>query len=90
MTRPRWPPTCRQRESGVDDTLGTPYTQDLELVNTGAIVLDSGQDGRYVLTILAATPENLAATVYKLITGEYRGALVSDFAGVQQFRGVSE
>ena len=74
----------------VDDSLGTPYTQDLELANTGAIVLHSGQDGRYVLAVLADTPANLSATVYKLISGEYRGALVSDFAGVQQYVGVSE
>lgn len=74
----------------VDDSLGTPYTQDLELANTGVIVLHNGQDGRYVLTVLADTPANLAATVYKLISGEYRGALVSDFAGVQQYVGVSE
>ena len=74
----------------VDDALGTPFTQDLELADTGAIVLDQGPDGRFVLTVLADTPDNLASTVYSLISGNYRGALVSDFVGVQSFGGVSE
>ena len=74
----------------VDDTLGTPFTQDLELTNTGTTVLDHGQDGRYVLTILADTPETLEATVTQLISGEYRGGLLSDFVGVHKIGGVVE
>ena len=74
----------------VDDTLGTPFTQDLELANTGTTVLDHGQDGRYVLTILADTPRTLDATVAGLISGEYRGGLLSDFVGVHKFAGVVE
>ncbi len=74
----------------VDDTLGTPFTQDLDLANTGITVLDHGQDGRYVLTILADTPETLDATVAGLISGEYRGGLLSDFVGVHKFARVVE
>ena len=74
----------------VDDALGTPFTQDLELTNTGTTVLDHGQDGRYVLTILADTPETLEATVTQLISGEYRGGLLSDFVGVHKIGGVVE
>ena len=74
----------------VDDALGTPFTQDLELTGNGIIVLDRGQDGRYVLIVLADTPETLAATVAALISGEYRGALVSDFVGIHKFVGVGE
>ena len=74
----------------VDDSLGTPFTQDLGLAGTGIIVLDRGQDGRYVLIVLADTPETLAATAAGLISGEYRGGLVSDSVGVHKFVGVSD
>ena len=74
----------------VDDTLGTPFTQDLALAGNGVIVLDRGQDGRYVLIVLADTPETLAATVAGLVSGEYRGGLLSDFVGVHEFVGVVE
>ena len=53
-------------------------------------VLDRGRDGRYVLIVLADTPEILAATVAGLISGEYRGGLLSDFVGVHEFAGVVE
>ena len=74
----------------VDDTLGTPFTQDLGLAGNGIIVLDRGQDGRYVLIVLADTPETLAATVAALISGEYRSGLLSDFVGIHKFVGVGE
>ncbi len=74
----------------VDDILGTPFTQDLGLAGNGTIVLDRGQDGRYVLIVLADTPETLAATVAGLISGEYRGGLLSDFVGVYKFVRVVE
>ena len=74
----------------VDDTLGTPFTQDLGLAGNGIVLLDRGQDGRYVLIVLADTPETLAATVAALVSGEYRGDLVSDFVGVHKFVGMGE
>ena len=74
----------------IDDTLGTPFTQDLALAGNGVIVLDRSQDGRYVLIVLADTPETLAATVAGLVSGEYRGGLLSDFVGVHEFVGVVE
>ena len=74
----------------VDDTLGTPFTQDLELDENGIIVLDRGQDGRYVLIVLADTPDKLFAAVTGLISGNYRGALLSDFVGIQKFASVGE
>ena len=74
----------------VDDTLRTPYTPALELAEAGVIVLDHGEDGRYILTVLADTPGQLADTVHHLVSGNYRGALVSDFAGIQKFGGASE
>ena len=83
-------PYLRTAGVRVDDTLGTPNTQDMELSGTGIIVLDHAQNSRYVLTILAETPGLLAATVSALVSGSYRYALVSDFAGIQQFGGVSE
>ena len=74
----------------VDDTLSTPFTQDLGLAGNGIIVLDRGQDGRYVLIVLADTPEILAATVAALISGEYRSGLLGDFVGVHKFVGMGE
>ena len=58
----------------IDDTLRSPYTQALELADTGVIVLDRSEDGRHVLTVLADTQDSLAATVYNLVSGNYRGA----------------
>ncbi len=67
----------------VDDTLGTPFVHDMDLEGTSVIVLDQNQD-RYVLVILADTPETLTDAVTGLIVGEYRGDLVSDFVGVSK------
>jgi len=74
----------------VDDTLGTPFTPDLDPTGAGIIVLDRGQDGRYVLIVLADTEETLTDTVASLINGGYRHDLVSDFVGVHKFVGVVE
>ena len=74
----------------LDDTLGAAFALDLELANTGIMVLDHGRDDRYALIVLGDTPETLAATVAELVSGEYRGGLVSDFVGVQKFAGVGE
>ena len=67
----------------VDDTLGTPFAPDMDLEGTAVIVLDRSQD-RYVLVVLADTPETLTDTVIRLISGGYRGDLVSDFVGVRK------
>ena len=67
----------------VDDTLGTLFAPDLDLEGTSVTVLDQNQD-RYVLVILADTPETLTDAVTSLIVGEYRGDLVSDFVGVSK------
>ena len=67
----------------IDDTLGTPFAPDLELEGTAVTVLDRNQD-RYVLVILADTPETLAGAVTRLLIGEFRGDLVSDFVGVSK------
>ena len=65
----------------VDDTLGTPFASDLDLDGTSVTVLDRDQD-RYVLVILADVPENLAGAIDRLLSGEFRDSLVSDFVGV--------
>ena len=67
----------------IDDTLGTPFAPDLELEGTAVTVLDRNQD-RYVLLILADTPETLAGAATRLLIGEFRGDLVSDFVGVSR------
>ena len=74
----------------VDDTLGTPFTPDLDLTGAGTIVLDRAQDGRHVLIVLADTEGTLTDTVASLINGGYTHDLVSDFVGVHKFVGVVE
>ena len=67
----------------IDDTLGTPFAPDLEPEGTSVTVLDQNQD-RHVLVVLADTPETLAGAVARLLVGEFRGDLVSDFVGVSK------
>ena len=67
----------------VDDTLGTPFAPDLEQERTAITLLDRNQD-RYVLVVLADTPGTLRDAVNRLLTGEFRGDLVTDFVGVHK------
>ena len=67
----------------VDDTLGTPFAPDLGLEGTALTVLDQDQDRR-VLIVLADTPETLTGAVARLLAGEFRDDLVSDFVGVRK------
>lgn len=68
----------------VDDTLGTTFAPELELAGTAVMVLDQSRD-RDMLVILADTPGTLSAAVGRLISGEFRSDLVSDFAAVRKF-----
>ena len=68
----------------VDDTLGTAFAPELELAGTAITVLAQGQ-GRDMLIILADTPQTLDGAVGRLISGEFRGDLVSDFVAVRKF-----
>ncbi len=68
----------------VDDTLGTSFTPELELQNTAITLLDQDQ-GRDMLIILADTPETLAGAAARLISGEFRADLVSDFVAIHKF-----
>ena len=65
----------------IDDTLGTPFAPDLDLEMTAITVLDRNQ-GRHVLMVLADAPETLRDAVARLLTGEFRDDLVTDFVGV--------
>ena len=67
----------------VDDTLGAPFASDLDLEGTAITVLDRNQD-RYVMVVLADNPETLTGAVSRLIAGEFREDLVSDFLGVRK------
>ena len=67
----------------VDDTLGTPFAPDLDPEGTALTVLDQDQDRR-VLIVLADTPETLTGAVARLLAGEFRDDLVSDFVGVRK------
>ena len=67
----------------VDDTLGAPFAPDLDPEGTALTVLDQDQDRR-VLIVLADTPETLTGAVARLLAGEFRDDLVSDFVGVRK------
>ena len=73
----------------VDDTLGTPFVTELAPQGTALYLLDRGQD-RDMLVILADTPETLADAVNRMLSGEYRGDLLSDFLGVYKSVGAVE
>ena len=73
----------------VDDTLGTAFAPELGLAGTAVLVLDQSQ-GRDMLVVLADTPETLAGAVARLISGKFRGDLVSDFVAVRKFEGMGQ
>ena len=68
----------------VDDTLGTAFAAELELTDTALMVLEQGQD-RDMLVILADTPATLNNAVGRLLSGQFRGDLVSDYVAVRKF-----
>ena len=65
----------------IGDTLGTPFAPGLDPARTSITVLDQNQD-RHVLMALADNPRTLAGAVDRLLIGEFRGDLVTDFVGV--------
>ena len=67
----------------IDDTLSTPFADALDPEGTSVTVLDRNQD-RHVLIVLAHSPETLARAVNNLLTGEFRGDLVTDFVAVSR------
>ena len=67
----------------VDDTLGTAFAPELELAGTTLMVLDQGQD-RDMLVILADTPATLNNAVARLLSGQFRTDLVSDFVALRK------
>ena len=67
----------------IDDTLSTPFGPDLELEGTAVTVLDRNR-GRSMLILLSDTPETLDDAVNRLLKGDFRDDLVSDFAGVNK------
>ena len=73
----------------VDDTIGTPFAPELELQDTAITLLDLTQ-GRGVLIMLADTPETLAAATARLLSGEFRADLVSDFVAIRKFEGMGQ
>ena len=68
----------------VDDTLGTSFAPELGLENTAVTLLEQGE-GRDILIILSDTPETLAGATARLISGEFRADLVSDFVAIRKF-----
>ncbi len=67
----------------IDDALSTPFAEALDPVGTSVVVLDRNQD-RHVLVVLAHSPEALYNAVANLLSGEFRGDLVTDFVGVSR------
>ena len=67
----------------IDDALSTPFAEALDPQGTSVVVLDRNQD-RHVLIVLAHSPETLYSAVAGLLSGEFRGNLVTDFVGVSR------
>lgn len=67
----------------IGDTLGTPFAPDLDPEGTSVTVLDQNQD-RHVLMVLADSPRTLAGALNRLLVGEFRGDLVTDFMGISR------
>lgn len=67
----------------IDDALSTPFAEALDPAGTSVMVLDRNQD-RHVLIVLAHNTEALYGAVANLLTGEFRGDLVTDFVGVSR------
>ena len=67
----------------IGDTLGTPFAPELDTEGTSITVLDQNQD-RHVLMVLADSPETLTGAVNRLLGGEFRGDLVTNFVGVSR------
>ena len=65
----------------VGEVLSARFVPDLALKKTSITILEREQE-RYVLIILAETPKVLEETVARLLEGEFRNDLVSEFAGV--------
>ena len=65
----------------IDDTLRTPFTRDIPAGEAAIILLHQSQQ-RQVLIVLGNSERALADMVRRLVTGQFRVGLVSDFLGV--------
>ena len=72
----------------IDDMLGVPLASDLRLGGTAVTVLDENHD-RHVLLLLADTPETLSGAVSRLISGDFRSDLLSDYIALTGAVGAS-
>ncbi len=72
----------------IDDMLGVPLASDLRLGGKAVTVLDENHD-RHVLLMLADTPETLAGAVSRLIGGDFRSDLLSDYIALTGAVGAS-
>lgn len=70
----------------VDDTIATPFTPEIASPAAALFLLSPGQN-RHALTILADTPETLAAAVDSLFSGDFRHGLASDHLAIRQYMG---
>ena len=65
----------------VDESLRTPFTLDLDLEETGLVLLHQSVD-RNVLVILGDSEDSIQELVEKFKFNEFQSGLVSDFVGV--------
>ena len=68
----------------VDDTLGAAFASDIPLESSAVMVLAQSQ-GRDMLIMLADTQANLDGAVARLVSGEFRQDLASDFVALLKF-----
>ena len=70
---------------GIEGSLRTPFTADMDTPDTGVILLHE-TDERRVLVVLADSQESLVQLVSQLRSGGFRAGLVGDFVGVYRFK----
>ena len=70
---------------GIEGSLRTPFTADMDTPDTGVILLHE-TDERRVLVVLADSQESLVQLVSQLRSDGFRAGLVGDFVGVYRFK----
>ena len=68
----------------IDEVLRIPSAPDLPRESSAIVFLHRGQD-RYVLVVLADTPQALTRIVGSLFSGEFREDIISDTLGLRDF-----
>ncbi len=66
------------------ESLSLPFAPDLDRDGTSALLLHKDRD-RYVLVVMADSPDALRGAIGNLFSGEFRNGLVNEFLGLSKF-----